>query len=404
MLGKRSRRSKRERTNNVTIERKMTKGMWILRLTSLLLLLFTLLPLARTGSWFVRGWDFPRLQLCVFLLVVALISGFLFWHSSTRKQPSSDRNHGSRELLVWCILLSAACAWQASHVIVFTPLFSPEVGSSKSSEVSFDVMIANLKFENENYKSVANEIRAGNPSILVLIEVNDSWRRGLDELRQEFSFHHEVLRDDGLGIAIWSHLKIESAETKFIVEDIRPSIWAKIDVGGDLVNLVAVHPTPPGLRDKTGTARRDSRVRDAELISIAKHVADTQDEHWIIAGDFNDVAWSHTTRLFKRISGLKDPRVGRSFMGTFHADYPLLRFPIDHIFLSDGFTIGSLSRRKITGSDHYAVSSKVSLCQPDAGVTPEPQRDDKEDAEELIEEGVEDAKERDVQSDESDGL
>lgn len=180
-----------------------------------------------------------------------------------------------------------------------------------------------------------------------------------------------------------------------MVEDRRPSIWASLDFRGHRIGFVCVHPTPPGLKDSTGEGRRNSRVRDAELVLIAREIANFKDQAWLVAGDFNDVAWSHTTRLFKRISGLNDPRVGRSFMGTFHSRSPLLRVPLDHLFVSDGFEILSLSRHKTSGSDHFAVLGELSLRRSE-GVTPKPQGDDQQEANQLIAEGVEDAAARDV--------
>jgi len=201
-------------------------------------------------------------------------------------------------------------------------------------------------------------------------------------------------------MSVWSRQKVLSAETRFIVEDRRPSIWMVLLNEREEWNLVAVHPTPPGLKDATGEARRNSRVRDAELALIAGEIAEQSDRAWIVAGDFNDVAWSHTTRLFKRLSGLRDPRIGRSFMGTFHADYPLVRFPIDHVFVSDGFTIGELSRCRITGSDHFGVFAALHMSQSSPGTTPKPEGDDRPEAAEIITEGREDAEARGVASEE----
>ena len=129
---------------------------------------------------------------------------------------------------------------------------------------------------------------------------------------------------------------------------------------------------------------------------IAKEIAKRNDEAWIVAGDFNDVAWSHTTRLFKRISGMKDPRIGRSFMGTYIAQNPVCRCPIDHVFLSEGFSIANLDRKRITGSDHFAMLATVALAQPHVGVEPEPKANDIEDGKKIIEKGKEDAVDRDV--------
>lgn len=152
---------------------------------------------------------------------------------------------------------------------------------------------------------------------------------------------------------------------------------------------------PPGLEEPAGDGRRDSRERDAELVLIAKQVRDHPEQSWIVTGDFNDVAWSHTTRLFTRLSGLNDPRVGRQLLTTYHAEYPLLRYPIDHVFVSDGFTLHQLERIHLPGSDHFAIVAN--LQEPAIeGVTPEARHDDLEEPEELVDEGKEDAKENGV--------
>jgi endonuclease/exonuclease/phosphatase (EEP) superfamily protein YafD len=361
---------------------------WILRILAVFLLVITLLPLIPTGKWYVRWWDFPRLQIA-FLLLIPLAIGV----------GKILRSGFQVESTVWSITLLAALVWQTSHIIPLSPVWWTEVADSDkvSSGKPIKIMVSNLDYENGTPDRVSQQLAEEDADVLLLVEIDDAWNEQLSDLRSQYGFHHDVLRGEGLGMSIWSKLPMSHAETQYLVSDRRASLWARVETAsGQTFNFVGVHPTPPGLLDSTGETRRDSRVRDAELIMIAKEIASRPDEAWIVAGDFNDVAWSHTTRLFKRTSGLLDPRIGRTFMGTYIADNLLCRCPIDHVFLSEGFTLGSLSRKKINGSDHFAILATVSLCEPNAGVTPAPQGDDPKDAKEIIEEGKADAVVRDV--------
>ena len=108
----------------------------------------------------------------------------------------------------------------------------------------------------------------------------------------------------------------------------------------------------------------------------------------------NDVAWSHSTHLFQRISGLLDPRIGRGFYSTYNANWSLLRWPIDHAFFDQSFMLLDLQVLDDIGSDHFPLY--IALChKPGAGArqdTPHAKPQDRADANEAIEEGREQAR------------
>lgn len=364
---------------------------WIARIALLLLAVATLLPLLPVGSWFVRLCDFPRLQIATLLTLPLVFAGY-------RACTSAGWRSEAGLLVAVAVLL---IVWQLSHVVHFSPLWPKELPTAQESQDNQAVrlVIANLEVGNSQHAAVLDVLSATSPDLLLLIEIDDAWEQALQTLRESFVHHVGVVRGEGLGIVLWSKWPLKESEVRHLVSDRRASIFATIEApSGQDFRFVGVHPTPPGLADSTGEGRHDSRVRDAEFVLVAKEVQQEQDEAWMVTGDFNDVAWSHTTRLFKRLSGLLDPRVGRKLLTTYHAEYPPLRFPIDHVFLSPGFAMRKLERTKLPGSDHFGIVAEFELPVRE-GVHPNPTQEDREEAEDVVEEGEQDARERNVESD-----
>ena len=341
-----------------------------------LLAVATLAPLIDTRRWYIRVWDFPRLQLAA-IAGLALIAGLWRIGTSQPKDPMST--------FVLVAVCTALMLWHLNPVVKYTRFTRVSVKDSNEDTLEpIRVAVSNLDKRNKFRDIAADELESFDADVLVLIEVDAEWFEALNQLRAKYSYHIDVVEEDGLGLCVWSNREILNSEVRYLVSDDRPSIWLTFrypsrDSGCGTINFVAIHPTPPALKKSNGE-RFDSKIRDAELVVLAEEIVDQGDQAWIVTGDFNDVAWSPTTRLFERVSGLQDVRTGRALLNTYHARYPFLRYPIDHVYVSCGFRLSELSRYKVTGSDHFAVLAALVLPQEE-GVAPERDAGDQEKVE-----------------------
>jgi endonuclease/exonuclease/phosphatase (EEP) superfamily protein YafD len=236
---------------------------------------------------------------------------------------------------------------------------------------------------NKQGKEALAELERIDPDIIMAVETDKWWLEQLKPLEKTHPHTcHEPL-DNTYGLLFFSRLPVRDCHIKYLLDDDVPSLHTHVQLpdGQTWIRLYGLHPKPPAPNESKTSTRRD-----AELLLVGKEI-EKKEEPTIVFGDMNDVAWSHTSELFRRISGLMDPRVGRGLLPTFHADYSLLRWPLDHVFVSADFKVEDIQRLNYVGSDHFPIYIKLSY-------EPQDKIKQKEHAEEADEEDHEEANEK----------
>jgi endonuclease/exonuclease/phosphatase (EEP) superfamily protein YafD len=305
----------------------------------LVVIVLTLLPFFRHSAWWIRIGDFPRLQIAVLCLIVSLLL-IVF-----------DRPLDTAEAIFLGALLASAL-YQFYCVLPYMPFYPKQVQQSRVPLPAkvIRLLICNVWIENKKSEKLLSLIEKMNPDVIVLAEPDERWAREVDSLKRNYPFTVSHPLENAYGILLFSKLKLIDPQVKFLIEDDIPSIHTDVELpSGEAIKLYCLHPRPPAPQESLR-----STERDAELLLVGRLITN-HEVPTIICGDLNDVAWSRTTKLFQKISGLLDPRIGRGLYSSFHAHYPFLKFPLDHVFHSNHFRLSELKRLPDVGSDHFPI-------------------------------------------------
>lgn len=262
--------------------------------------------------WIFRASDFGRIQIFEIQLILILFA-LIFIQDKTN--------------VFWFFegMLGLVALHNVWILFPYTPFYRIEksdIVDQHSADVT--ILSVNVYQYNEEYNrfiSLAEEIH---PDIILTMESNQDWDDALSVLEKDYPHFKKIPLENCYGMHLFTRLEVQDIKAHFFVTDDLPSIEAKLSTeDGFHFTFFGVHPPPP-----SPTEEETSRERDGDLMSIARRIKNI-DEPVIAVGDFNNVAWARASKLFRKTSGLIDPRKGHGFVPTFHVDYPVFRFPID---------------------------------------------------------------------------
>lgn len=323
-----------------------------------LLIFSSLIPLIQDQHWFFRIFDFGKVQIFVLQLIV-VVTGFVF-------VPHTTFFYLCQSLLLGCMI------YEVYLLYPYTPFYKIEkkVKSEKSSK-SIKIISTNIYQFNQEYQRFTDFITKENPDIILTMESNKDWENAMQVFKKNYPYFCEVGLENTYGMHLYSRIPFKNCQIHYFIADDIPSIEAtmKTSDGFEFV-FFGVHPPPP-----SPTEEENSKERDGELLAVAKKVKNNK-KATIVVGDFNNVAWAKSSVLFRKTSGMIDPRIGRGLISTFHAKYKLLRFPIDQMFHSTDVFVEELKALENIGSDHLPLYCKFFIDK---------QNDDQEDLVEHLE-------------------
>ncbi|MDT0689999.1 endonuclease/exonuclease/phosphatase family protein [Salegentibacter sp. F188] len=314
---------------------------------SVVLIIVSLLSLVHDLSlWYSKILDFPRLQYMI--TGILLFPVFLFLNKKWN-------------LFSIIVGLGLIAVITIQSIKIFPYFFGdkavPDADEqiAKSSEI--EIVIANVLITNTSYDEFLKIIQEKNPDIVLAMEVDENWIQNLQVLKEDYAYHIEYPLDNAYGMAMYSKFPLEN-QIKFLNQEDVPSFHTKFSLpGGEEFMFHGVHPVAPVPSSKYPDNKGEEEIA---LIKIGDLVAKDSLPS-IVAGDYNDVSWSLTSRLFEESGGLKNVRIGRGVFNTFDSNSMIMRWPLDHYFVTEEFYLSEIERLPEFGSDHFPLYVKLVL-------------------------------------------
>jgi endonuclease/exonuclease/phosphatase (EEP) superfamily protein YafD len=295
---------------------------------------------------------------CVTLVAVSLcgFAGGLWWPLDL---TSHFRPHYMVTSLLVAMALLALRGWRmavlagaaaAINAAMIAPMWLPP--ATPVAGPGLRLMSINLDVNNDRADLVTEVVRAADPDVLILLEVNDRWERELASLQAAYPHGRVHARADGFGLALLARVPIEDLDVVYWGTGAIPSMVGEVSTAdGDSLCIVATHPVPP-------SGGEGSRRRNEHLAEMAEFVADVAGPV-VVMGDLNVTPWSPYFRSLVDRAGLR--RAGRGIDPTWPDTFAAIGIPIDHCLHTAEVVVIEHDVGGSVGSDHRPLLAEITV-------------------------------------------
>lgn len=336
---------------------------------SWLMIIAVLLPFIKSDYWVFKILEYPRYQ--KFIVCIILFAGLLW-----------TNDYNDTFSIITLVLLGLCMLYLLYKILPYTTLGKKEMESIQHGDQSNQIKLftANVFQDNRDYDKLLQQVKQTDPDVIFLLETDKGWEKAMDVIIKDYPHTLKEPLDNTYGLLFYSRLPVINGEVNYLVDEEIPSIEVMLKLkSGQHLKLWGLHPKPPVPQEDT-----KSTAKDKELMKVALKV-EKEKVPVIVLGDLNDVAWSHVTELFRKTSGLLDPRRGRGFFSTFSANHWYMRFPLDYVFCSSHFGLVNMKRLSHNGSDHFPMFMQLEYHKVMKEMQEEPEADaeEKKEAKEI---------------------
>ena len=311
------------------------------------------------------------LLLCVGITALAMVTSYYGWpfrlETLSHFQAQYFMSAIALTLITLCLRRSRftlaaifLCAILSAQLLSWYSIRLPsDFGSVSDQPATYKVISANLWVRNTDATRTLDFIQKEQPDLAILMEVNEAMDRQLEALKTILPYSSNQLTSYRLGTVLYSKTPLTDVQLQKFDTRSATNMTAHVDMAGNAVSVVAIHPFPPVKPDMFAD-------RNRAFAAVSEYVK-KQSESVILAGDFNTTMWSPYYRQLVQKSELKNSRDGFGILPTWPSRLSYLRLPqldaltklvqipIDHCLASPSLRVMNMHTGPHLGSDHLPI-------------------------------------------------